>query len=125
VLDELDGGQPFRRGWNFDEDVGPVQQSPQTSGFLDCALGVMCQVWIDLQPDQTIFALGLVIDRPELIRCPLHIALAESFVDCRSVFSPECHSPNVLVVGIAVGFERNRKNSEIISRKVAQPRRNR
>ena len=57
---------------------------------------------IDLQADISVFAVHPVVEMPELVDRALHVALAERFIDCFGAFSFTDHSPNVLVVIVAL-----------------------
>src|SRR6185503_14527695 len=94
----LDGGQPFGRRRDFDEHVGPLQRSPQTTGLNDRTFSVMRQVWIDLQTHISFPRVSLIVHGSELVGRALHVALAESFVNHLWALSVESHSPNVFLV---------------------------
>ncbi len=63
----------------------------------------MRQVRINLQAHISVFAISLIVDKPELVSGALHVTQDESLVDIRGVLSLERQGPNVLVVSVATG----------------------
>lgn len=67
---------------------------------------------IHFQADISIVAIGLVIQRPELVRGALHVVQAEGFIDDDRFFSLKGHGPNLLVILMAF-YNRLLKNGGI------------
>ena len=99
----LNGGQPFCRRRDFDENIGAIQRPPQTTSLQNRAFSVMRQVWIDFQTHISIPRVRLIVHGSELVGCALHVALGESFVNHLGALPLEGHGPDVLLIILAAG----------------------